>query len=293
MVNYLVLPVAAVEAAQVTLRRNANCGGLLVKHFRPFVVLLLLFVLGVVVILGLYPYLADAGCPADMHHAQRWVVKFLCEAKAADAALVFFTYGLMVATLWLAWATLKLWQAGENQLAFAVQSGKQQGKHAMANIAAARLSAEAAQKANEIASSTARKRLRAWVFASIKEARGGDSLVSLGMLHLNFVAVNYGDTPAQIVGLRVKVSPELPKDTGRDETGLEDVPNTLILGSRDKHGVATVPLYHKGANVQFVMGCIEYTDIFGDLHRSWFCFSVDVPTRNVFLCPSKDWNAFD
>jgi hypothetical protein len=52
-----------------------------------------------------------------------WIVKFFCEAKAADAALVLFTYWLMLVTGWLVWATLglrdsteKLWDAGERQI---------------------------------------------------------------------------------------------------------------------------------------------------------------------------------
>lgn len=48
-----------------------------------------------------------------------WIVKFLCEAKAADAALILFTYGLMVATIWLAWVTLRLWKAADEDTRFA------------------------------------------------------------------------------------------------------------------------------------------------------------------------------
>ncbi|MCK1629927.1 hypothetical protein [Bradyrhizobium sp. 162] len=55
------------------------------------------------------------GAPqAESKKTPRWIVKFFCEAKAADAALVFFTYGLMIVTGWLAWATLKLWQSAES-----------------------------------------------------------------------------------------------------------------------------------------------------------------------------------
>jgi hypothetical protein len=45
----------------------------------------------------------------------QWLSKFFCETKISDLALVMFTYGLLVATGWLVWATLKMWAAGERQ----------------------------------------------------------------------------------------------------------------------------------------------------------------------------------
>src|SRR5262249_7171012 len=63
--------------------------------------------------------------PANEHgKSHRWIVKFFCEAKAADIALVFFTYGLMVVTGWLAWATLKLWRAGEKQMELVAEANR-------------------------------------------------------------------------------------------------------------------------------------------------------------------------
>jgi hypothetical protein len=40
-----------------------------------------------------------------------WLTKFVCDAKLSDLLLAIFTYGLFLATGWLVWATLKLWQA--------------------------------------------------------------------------------------------------------------------------------------------------------------------------------------
>jgi hypothetical protein len=64
-----------------------------------------------------------------------WIIKFFCEAKAADVALVFFTYGLMIVTGWLAWATLKLWKAGEDQITIAIKAANAADLSARAAIA--------------------------------------------------------------------------------------------------------------------------------------------------------------
>ncbi len=52
----------------------------------------------------------------------QWLSKFFCETKISDLALVIFTYGLLVATGWLVWATLKMWAAGERQADIAEKS---------------------------------------------------------------------------------------------------------------------------------------------------------------------------
>ena len=51
--------------------------------------------------------------------SHRWAVKFACEAKAADVALVFFTWCLVIATLWLGWATIGLWKTTDQSIRLA------------------------------------------------------------------------------------------------------------------------------------------------------------------------------
>jgi hypothetical protein len=90
----------------------------------PLLVLCALFLFGLA-LCGAYIFLADKFCPLEAPPSSKphsWIVKFFCEAKAADVALVFFTYGLMIVTGWLAWATLKLWKAGESQLIVAKEA---------------------------------------------------------------------------------------------------------------------------------------------------------------------------
>ena len=55
----------------------------------------------------------------EQRQPQRWTIRFFCEAKAADLALVFLTYCLAVMAGWLAWATLGLWRTGEQQIGVA------------------------------------------------------------------------------------------------------------------------------------------------------------------------------
>jgi hypothetical protein len=57
--------------------------------------------------------------PEQRGAAPRWIVRFFCEARASDLALVFLAYCLVIGAGWLAWATLKLWSAGEQQIAVA------------------------------------------------------------------------------------------------------------------------------------------------------------------------------
>ena len=57
--------------------------------------------------------------PALGDPPRRWAVRFFCEAKAADLAVVFLIYCLAIGAGWLAWATLGLWRTGEQQIGVA------------------------------------------------------------------------------------------------------------------------------------------------------------------------------
>lgn len=98
---------------EVTNRRRRN------NSWLAFAIVCVVF-LSDFALCGAYIFFANRLCPiASEPHAtsppHSWIVRFACEAKAADVALVFFTYGLMAVTAWLAWATIKLWKAGEEQ----------------------------------------------------------------------------------------------------------------------------------------------------------------------------------
>jgi hypothetical protein len=127
------------------------------SRWKPFVTLIGALLFGLA-LCGTYVFLADKFCaielpttPSPLQHLlgtakfdgqhqviqqhkeqKSWLGKFLCEAKAADVALVFFTYGLMVFTAYLAWATLKLWKAGEDQIALAGKNAESAAKSALA-----------------------------------------------------------------------------------------------------------------------------------------------------------------
>ena len=65
----------------------------------------------------------------DAHHTESegnvWLTKFACDAKLSDLLIALFTYGLFLATGWLVWATLKLWEAGERQIRVATEAANQ------------------------------------------------------------------------------------------------------------------------------------------------------------------------
>jgi hypothetical protein len=156
-----------------------------------------LFLLGVALCVG-YVYVANIYCPVETserlksplshlladrdykdeqpgHEAEEklashsWFAKFSCEAKAADIALVFFTWCLVIATLWLGWATLKLWQAGESQMSLIERNAAEQSKDTRASTAVAERSAKAAEEAAGAASLNARAALnteRPYLFIS-------------------------------------------------------------------------------------------------------------------------------
>ena len=67
-----------------------------------------------------YTLVQQVGAQEDADHTEGknyvWLTKFACEAKLSDLLVVIFTYGLFLATVWLVWATLKLWKAGDEQL---------------------------------------------------------------------------------------------------------------------------------------------------------------------------------
>ena len=110
-------------------------------------------------------------------NAQRWIVKFFCEAKAADLALVFLAYCLVIGAGWLAWATLKLWSAGEQQ------------------IAVANVFAEASQRSADITERSLTRLERPYILPS---AVGGINFSEApdGRHTVGFAVINYGRAPA-------------------------------------------------------------------------------------------------
>ena len=169
----------------------------------PLLVLIALFVVG----LGLgaaYVFAAGQWCPIEVPivpaappaevpirhiafdliqaadqrgNAQRWIVKFFCEAKAADLALVFLAYCLVIGAGWLAWATLKLWSAGEQQ------------------IAVANVFAEASQRSADITERSLTRLERPYILPS---AVGGINFSEAPDVRhtVGFAVINYGRAPA-------------------------------------------------------------------------------------------------
>ena len=109
--------------------------------------------------------------------APRWLVSFFCQAKAADLALVFLAYCLVIGAGWLAWATLKLWHAGEQQ------------------IAIANVFAEAAQRSADTTERSLTRLERPYLLPS---AVGGINFSQAPDVRhtVGFAVINYGRAPA-------------------------------------------------------------------------------------------------
>jgi uncharacterized membrane protein len=95
------------------------------KKYAPLAIFVGLFLLGIIGCIA-YVVTADARCPLEINDHLRWRTKFFCEAKLADVALVLFSYGLVLVTAYLVWATIRLWTAGEDQLIHAQNTARRQ-----------------------------------------------------------------------------------------------------------------------------------------------------------------------
>ena len=159
-------------------------------------------------------------------NAQRWIVKFFCEAKASDLALVFLAYCLVIGAGWLAWATLKLWNAGEQQ------------------IAVANVFAEASQRSADTTERSLTRLERPYVLPS---AVGGINFSEAPDVRhtVGFAVINYGRAPAilRAVQGKFRMLAALSKDalTANDlppeQTDASDQRVSRTLAPSDRHTV--------------------------------------------------------
>jgi hypothetical protein len=159
-------------------------------------------------------------------HVRRWVVSFFCQVKAADFALVFLAYCLVIGAGWLAWATLKLWHAGEKQMA-------------VANVFA-----EAAQRSADTTERSLTRLERPYLLPSavggINISQGPDVRHTVG-----FAVINYGRAPAILRAVHGKflMLADLSKeavgagDPHGEQTDSSDQRVSRTLAPSDRHTV--------------------------------------------------------
>jgi hypothetical protein len=202
----------------------------------PFLVLVALIVVVGLSIIAAYAYLGNLYCPADMSaHNHSWLTKFSCEAKAADAALVLFTYGLMVATCWLAWATLKLWAAGEH--------------------------------ATEVAN-------RAWVFAGARGyvARAEEGDVRIFFETFNYGNAPAIVRELWVKSSEQAPTRNIRDEMGGDSF-LDTFFLGRPIAKVDNHPHPAIVTIEPGK--RFIMGFIRYGDVFSaEGRKTWFCYEL-------------------
>jgi hypothetical protein len=206
--------------------------------------------------------------------AESWFRKFACEAKAADIALVFFTWCLVIATLWLGWATLKLWKAGENQMALIERNAADQSRDMQASISAGRDMADAAMLA---AGSE-----RAWMgLDEIRTIQAVDSLLN-GVpfrqgLVIQVVWKNMGRSPAlkstvlirhKIISFDDNVAPEFVENWGHQAESFPIGPG----GTGNSDQVLVIDEEYNSLmrwkSVLIIYCAIKYNDVFNSAEDS-------------------------
>lgn len=270
----------------------------LFSRLAPLALLVALFLLGFV-LCGAYVFLADRFCApevassvplprsplvhllrvdgaqnqtSDEHGTpHRWIVKFFCEAKAADIALVFFTYGLMVVTGWLAWATLKLWKAGERQMDLIRDNAAQQS-HDM-------------REANAISHNTMVADQRPWITANDPRLREDVTIDEGGALfRVSIKITNIGKTPAHGIRTSMGVADGSAQHV-RDEieqmarAALEDgSPWTRLLLPNESYRrnwslSLNAPFFNPARINPIIFGCVTYRISQDDsIHQTGFAF---------------------
>jgi hypothetical protein len=186
-----------------------------------------------------------------------------------------FTLALVLVTAWLVWATLKLWDAGENQLRFLRQSAAVQARDMQASISAAEAGVSVAQD-------TAQRQLRAYVTVSgVARTKDPGKLEGPGFAVLVDVQ-NDGQTPAydlfQWADIEIR---EFPLK-GPLRIYCSNTPTLGILAPHRK--TMSFPSFKRSltpleeqdilseGKAVYVYGEIAYRDAFGRKHLTQFRF---------------------
>jgi hypothetical protein len=237
--------------------------------------------------------LVDTDLGDDGKNAQSaWHTKFFCEVKASDLALADLTLGLMLATLWLVYYTMRLWKSGEAQLEVARQS-------ASLAEASARTAANAATTAQRTFDH-ARAAERPYIFVRITEdnlatLRPGSDPRSLvvGDFSILYELGNEGRTPAILLSMAhaMRWSRVRPDWTDCEKQEVLPVDRFLVVSkwSRPIRCVARGSLLSKDVESiertelsLWFLGYFEFQDSFGSRARSQYVWRYDGATGGKF-----------
>lgn len=207
-----------------------------------------------------------------------WLTKFFCDARLSDLLIAAFNFGLFLATAWLVWATLKLWKAGENQIAVALKSAN-----------AAEVAANAAQLAATTAVAVELPIVKVSRLDLLQITPGGISPVAIGYplpqnLQLNLYFLNGGRTPAEAVAQTIewRVAEGLP-DAPVYERDFPFAPGVFLppndgpfKSTINNYGISLDDAQRTAINERrsflWIYGLLSYRDVVtGSLHEYRFC----------------------
>ena len=195
---------------------------------------------------------------------------------ALTAALVGFT-GVLAFSTWSLWcATNRVAKAANRSARAAYDSAK-------AAEDQARVSADLVRAA-EIDIFVGK---RAYVFVGpnkIQKIEGGRILLRLEI-------ANEGDTPAILRSIYTQFRDAAP--TG--EPSVHGMTHKTIESVLSAHKEFTSPdkYIHQGAGECYFVGRIDYDDIFGKPHKTWFCALIKPDIPQFISAGPAEWNAWD
>lgn len=222
--------------------------------------------------------------------------------RPGEAVIAVFTVVLAFSTILLWRATERLYEAGEAQREHSEGVASQQADHMRQSIGAAVRSAQAAERTADTTRDTAEKHLRAYVLVD------NASLKIDGIVEYEVTAKNFGQTPAHDVtffsGTRHRPYPPpapLPPAIGLKPLSKRYLGANTVIVSDDKLAreftVDEKVALLSGADVFYVVGEIEYKDIFGSPHKTTFKFACGgpygPPSPDGTLMPCEDGNEAD
>ena len=215
--------------------------------------------------------------------AASWPYQIL--ERTADDPIALFTLALVVSTILLWRATLRLAREAR-------ESATAQNEKMDCSIEAANRAADAAVDQAKIADETAKRELRAYL--CLQPVRMDEIIPGTGPVQIVFPLENTGATPANrfIIHWAWKVAADEPtseffnntlaqyplpenRDHSIGPRQLKEIPNTISLGSPWRE------LVLNGQSKLYVFGRIHYVDVFDSnrVTEFFYCYTTELPNR--------------
>lgn len=190
-------------------------------------------------------------------------------------------------TEWSAWASTILTLIGVILITFTLYFTAGTLDEAKVTAKAAIISGEAAQKAAKVAEDALKLGERAYLFPAIHGIQQGAHKQTLVILHLT----NVGKTPAfwdcLYAGFREEEPTSPPTIENMERYGAD-----CVIAANDENRV-NENFTKSGNDDCYFVGRIDYKDIFGEPHKTWFCMRIRPKARTFINAGPTDWNKWD